>query len=418
MATCQRCGRKGLFLKLNANKICMTCEKEIAHMQERSNKQLEKSQELSDGHISYMPMVSQIPLKQNFGSEGLRTLLYKLSSIEGENAFVECGYFSHDDGKRRMDIEEAANRIGFFSDRLFEKSGDARYRVKSCTDPQKFFSYYSIWINTLSLLAEMEQYTNYHSPLPSEILREAIQNKAYYEKQLIKRSWESAQRSACRLKSESARKKVLATFSSSLHSFDKEFTFDAREQLNKIDDIIMNIDAKNMNAPEKDLPVFDKAKESELLSAYQNANGVVSKHFARNDLIDFYYKYRKHEEYLNKCEKLCLEDIGDLHQIDYETKKQIEKSYQTIMKYDLLDEKREREFKENLQRGFNGSLPSLQRLVMININRKDYNSALNFCNMAINYYKDHLTPYDIYQSRKERIIKLMKKTESQANKGE
>lgn len=61
-----------------------------------------------------MPMVSRIPLKQNNVPPELRMLLYNLASEEGESAFTEYHYFSHDEWKEGHVSEGSGNQSRLF----------------------------------------------------------------------------------------------------------------------------------------------------------------------------------------------------------------------------------------------------------------------------------------------------------------
>ena len=108
MAKCKQCGRRGLFLRLDAQGLCPQCAAMLAEKRRAAAvpKPVQPRQEFTVD-VS-MPMVSRIPLKQNNVPPELRMLLYNLASEEGESAFTEYHYFSHDDGKRDMSLREAA----------------------------------------------------------------------------------------------------------------------------------------------------------------------------------------------------------------------------------------------------------------------------------------------------------------------
>lgn len=94
MAKCKQCGRRGLFLRLDAQGLCPQCAAMLAEKRRAAAvpKPVQPRQEFTVD-VS-MPMISRIPLKQNNVPPELRMLLYNLASEEGESAFTEYLFLS------------------------------------------------------------------------------------------------------------------------------------------------------------------------------------------------------------------------------------------------------------------------------------------------------------------------------------
>ena len=136
---------------------------------------------------------------------------------------------------------------------------------------------------------------------------------------------------------------------------------------------------------------FDKAKEKELLKILKkSANNPFDRHFAYIGLQDFYYKYRDLDiKYLNLCEKYCLKDIetiGIANQ-DYISKEVVQINKYSDIRGNLANDLKEISQIKNT--GFNGYIPAFKRLAIIEEKRGNYDKAIMYCDMAINWYTEH-----------------------------
>lgn len=156
----------------------------------------------------------------------------------------------------------------------------------------------------------------------------------------------------------------------------------------------------------KNLPVFNQKEENDLLATLNSAgNDLVNKHFKYLNLQNFYYKYRNlDEKYINKCIEYCLLDIDILPEmekqyIENEIRREEELAKFTGKPFSKEDENRIR------KEGFAGRIPAFSRLSIIYEKQKQYEKALEICDIAINFKHEA----DEYLARKETILKKMNK---------
>lgn len=71
-----------------------------------------------------------------------------------------------------------------------------RHWVNACTDPQKYFENYDLYVDALQKLTHLERFAVYHEPLPSVTLSSLLSEKATCEMNMIARAWESNTRAA------------------------------------------------------------------------------------------------------------------------------------------------------------------------------------------------------------------------------
>ncbi len=159
------------------------------------------------------------------------------------------------------------------------------------------------------------------------------------------------------------------------------------------------------NKPKK-LPVFNQKEENDLLSTLNSAgNDLVNKHFAYLNLQNFYYKYRDlDEKYIHKCIEYCLLDIDSLPEME---KQYIEKEIRRGKELSKFsDEPFSKEDENRIKKeGFTGIIPAFSRLSIIYEKQKQYEKALEICDIAINFKHEAAE----YLARKETIFKKMNK---------
>ena len=158
-----------------------------------------------------------------------------------------------------------------------------------------------------------------------------------------------------------------------------------------------------------DITVFDFQKEKELLDKLKACkNNLELRHFVYIELQDFYYKYRKTDgRYLNLCVEYCLKDITTLATLN---SYYIREKTKEINKYAHIRQtpKEDREEIEELnKRGFMCYIPAFKRIAIIYENKKDYSSAISYCDKAIDYYRLYDCPdyAKEFEERKEKLIK-------------
>lgn len=134
----------------------------------------------------------------------------------------------------------------------------------------------------------------------------------------------------------------------------------------------------------KEILSFDTSQETILLSDYQKAKiGSTDQHFALIALQNFYYKYRViDDKYLKLCIKYCLEDISNLEKMQQSYLKEEEKRINDM----FFLSKTEKQNELNKITAFDGTIPAFKRLAIIYEKAKDFDSAINICKQAIDYY--------------------------------
>lgn len=144
---------------------------------------------------------------------------------------------------------------------------------------------------------------------------------------------------------------------------------------------------------------FDRFTEQSLLNILENQNNAFRKHYCYNDLIKFYYKYRNnYPETVYKCMKLCIEDIKSLPDVETSYVNQQIEAVSNLYSYDL--EKRAQRIKDIKERGFRANIPAFDKITMLFFYEKDYEAAIQYCKIAIEYGQD----YDLkYTKRIERF---------------
>lgn len=116
---------------------------------------------------------------------------------------------------------------------------------------------------------------------------------------------------------------------------------------------------------------FNQEYYDELVKQYETADSQTRRHFGRQDLAEYCYKYREDPEMLDRCIALCEEDIRELPLLDEYasvstamTCKELElKPAPGTMNY------------ETIKHGFTGRIVTMERLAIIEKNRGNYTRA-------------------------------------------
>lgn len=148
---------------------------------------------------------------------------------------------------------------------------------------------------------------------------------------------------------------------------------------------------------------FDSFTEQSLLNILKNQSNAVSKHYCYNDLIKFYFKYRNdYPDTVYKCIKYCVKDINSLPDVEKTYIKQQIDCITNLYSYDI--EKRNQRIIEINERGFRATIPAFDKITMLYFYEKDYESAIHYCKLAIEY--GHGQDHDLkYTKRIERFKK-------------
>lgn len=326
----------------------------------------------------------------------LRTMLYRLSTPHCEEAFTYSG-FPYDDGRRAYLPHEADDKLAYHVDRLFETAGTSLHWVNNCTDVVKFFAHWDEYVDAMQKLVQFEEYVIFRAPVPSRTLRRFCENEDDIQCAMIDRVWASTIREAQNLKTEAAQNRRIDDMVGVIHSQRERISPKAEQKLKRLLSELRAASPDNsspvtpvmkIQVKEKPMPVFDASKEASLCAEYRNAKSAIDKHFARQALISFYYKYRQDGKYAALCEKYCQEDITILDELDRAARKAAWT-------------------KEEERRGFLGRIVAFEKLIMLHQSRGDYKEALAWCDRAIAHNQAHGTDVENYQVKRDRILKKL-----------
>jgi len=180
-------------------------------------------------------------------------------------------------------------------------------------------------------------------------------------------------------------------------------------ELRKNGEIISN--AASESKP-KEVVMFDAITEKILLDELHSSKNHYSGHFTLMNLQKFYYKYRDLDDrYLKKCIEYCLKDIESLDEM--------QNSYyvdqvQHINDFPMSYNKDEIDKIISKNDPFRGQIPAFKRLSVIYEKQKEYQKAIDVCNLAIGYY----IKYDLDSAATEfrdRLDKLSLKLKKECN---
>ena len=140
----------------------------------------------------------------------------------------------------------------------------------------------------------------------------------------------------------------------------------------------------------------------------QCEDNLLERHFVLIGLQDFYYKYRDLEaKYLEKCIEYCFMDINSLEQMQ---RVYYDKEVAQIKKFSEIYSKEEMEKKISKIDKFNGNIPAFKRLAIIFEKEKDFQKAVEICEIAITYYRslDMLQNVNEFKTRKDKLTSKIK----------
>ena len=146
---------------------------------------------------------------------------------------------------------------------------------------------------------------------------------------------------------------------------------------------------------------FDEVKEKDLLqNMKQYSNKPVQRHFCYIELQDLYYKYRDlDKKYLDKCIEYCWVDINSLDELQQDYVSQEINRINQLSQFHQPNEV-STEIDSIKKTGFVGSIPAFSRLAIIFEKQKEFEKAINVCNLAISYGYGHESMIE----RKEKLI--------------
>ena len=337
----------------------------------------------------------------------LKSLIEKYTSAEADEELVRICRFKPINVKHTYSDKELTERT---KQLVFSKL----YRVSSCKQwirdsvkPQAFFGNYDELIQVLSELKEFEEYFPFYEPLPSADLTEYSDNLEKNINSFLDRWYISIINEASKLKTDKGRQGKIDRAKKEMELYSSYFSDDNLKYFNQL--LSKDIDYEKVSNPpvKKDIPIFNKAEEQELLAKLKSAKNKYDRHFVYIEIQNFYYKYRDIEAYLNECINYCLKDIEALPQVSSEYAAQ---GIRQIKEYAVYrnglsadDSKRIYELNKY---GFDGDIPAFKRLCIIYEKQKQYDLAEKYCDKAIRYYTEHgvLSLADEFKKRKEKLV--------------
>lgn len=208
--------------------------------------------------------------------------------------------------------------------------------------------------------------------------------------------------SASKLKTETGRKRRVASFFAKLDPFKSRLpTASLRliESLQKEE--IDWVEALKRTKPK---PVFDSQAEKDLLDGLKKCTNLVQAHYAMYDLLQFYYRFRDVDAcYLNKCIQLCKLDIEHYSEIEQEYIRQMAQCVHNTDK-----EQADEEINSIAAHGFRSD-GFFERLAIIYDHLGEYDLAVEVCNKAISHgldiknFSKRIARYEKKQKRNQNI---------------
>lgn len=168
------------------------------------------------------------------------------------------------------------------------------------------------------------------------------------------------------------------------------------------------IENKSISSKKNVVDVFDETKEKILLQNLKEySNRPVQRHFCYIEIQDFYYKYRELDnKYMDKCIEYCWIDINSLDELQHGYVLEEINRVKQFSQYRQPDEV-SNEIASIQKNGFTGSIPAFSRLAIIFEKQKEFEKAIDICNLAISYGYGH----ESMIVRKEKLIEKAKKKE-------
>jgi len=152
--------------------------------------------------------------------------------------------------------------------------------------------------------------------------------------------------------------------------------------------------------------VFDEPKEKMLLQTLKKySSDPVQRHFCYLEIQDFYYKYRDlDEKYLDKCIEYCWLDINSLDELQQGYVNEEIGRINRLSQY-MQPGSVSSEISSIKKDGFVGNIPAFSRLAIVFEKQKQFEKAINVCDLAIAYGHGHEGMIE----RKNKLIEKAKK---------
>lgn len=404
MAKCKRCGRWGLFLKLNRNGLCAECEKKAFEEQNRINRQIKRQMIESENKAKAAASEVEINISAPSISvdmfpecvihidnkPALKSLLERYTTEEYDDSFVKFDRFISVNVPHEYSDAEFSYKLKYIVYQKLRKLSSYKKWIRDATAPDAFFSNYDGALAMLTELSEFEPYFEFYKPVPHEMYADYFKNRETYTAQFIKRWWDSTLSKASSLKTDDGKINKIEKCCAELRLYSKYLS---EGNKNLIENLRSSVNVNEIKKAEKPLPEFDYEKEKQLLQTLKSSlNRVQNKHFALIELQNFYYKYRKlDDQYIKLCREYCQKDIDLLPKLDESYKKEQISMIKRLSQYhdEALLKEDQKEIDQINKTGFNGTIPAFKRMSMICENDKDYDGAIYYCDAAIQHYLNH-----------------------------
>lgn len=433
MAKCNRCGRKGLFFKVNSEGLCKDCAVAVAEdrqefkelERDRIRRELEQKvrteQQKAEQPISSTGTITvtvdyngypDIIITSN-NKHLIKALVEKYTTVTIDDNFADWYGFQSVFVSHEYSDNELSERTKYIAYNMLNSLGGLKYWIDNANDHKKWFDYYAELLQLLPQLSEFEPYFKFNSPLPHELYKKYMTERDKYTKEFIERWWQRVINQAASLKTIEGRKNKIDNFYKELMTY-KEFISDNNLQF--VDKLKSETNLDTIKKIEKPLPEFDSQKEQELLNMLKNSIGnSLNEHFAYIELQNFYYKYRKNDQtYLELCKQYCQKDIAILPQVDRDYITERTQTLKKFISYCGSDSKETKlQYENDLERvrkyGFLGRIPAFKRMSIICENEKDFDGAISYCDMEIEHLLSHGSKQDSdsvneVSKRREKLI--------------
>ena len=163
----------------------------------------------------------------------------------------------------------------------------------------------------------------------------------------------------------------------------------------------------NLPKAQQKIKTFDSHIEKTLLRQLKYAPNAIDRHFCYNELINFYYKYRNdYPKAVQQCFKYCIEDIESLQETNDEYFQERINGIKFLFRNH--PDKLSKELETIKPKKSYFQIPAFDRITMLFFYEKDYDRAISYCRLAVEYDQD----YDLkFTKRIERIKKKQAKEE-------
>ena len=245
--------------------------------------------------------------------------------------------------------------------------------IRDAITIDKYIENYDNAIKYLSTLSQMEQYYNFRDPVPSQQIQDLKSQFEENTNKFIMRSWDSLMNKICNNSRETQITKV-NDFIENAMVYKKSLHPSAIELLSSLGEQIKHVDAKvlRVKKPQKQL---DTERESEALRTLVACGcDNMQIHYALINLISLYSGVRQVDERYDLISlALCYYDLIIANKIKD--------------RYDHINF-------------------SLKKLTILYAHRKEYEKAIEICNIAIKKLRNESLKKD-FEDRRKRYVRVL-----------